>query len=161
MTVMERPIEASTIIAAASDRVGGLLRAEPEIALPNPATLSVGAVHHQVVVTVDDAHTIEDRVVVPVSWHATGNDHLFPTFLGELSAEPSAGGTRLRLAGTYTVPLGLLGRFGDGVVGRRLAAESIRAFLADVAGRVATALEIAVELAVVSVDELPSEVFIG
>jgi hypothetical protein len=42
----------------------------------------------------------------------------------------------LSVAGVYTVPLGPVGRFGDGLIGRRLARQSLTAFLEDAAGRI-------------------------
>ena len=82
------------------------------------------------------AHATETGLVLPVAWQATGRERLFPTFDGELEASEADDGTRLRLHGTYTVPLGVIGRFGDGVVGWRLARRSLDALLA--AARTAT-----------------------
>ncbi len=52
--------------------------------------------------------------------------------------ETSADGSdasRLTVRGIYTVPLGPVGRFGDGVIGRRLARQSLIAFVEGLAGR--------------------------
>jgi hypothetical protein len=46
---------------------------------------------------------------------------MFPTFAGEIVASAERPGVRLTLRGTYTVPLGWLGRVGDSVAGRKLA----------------------------------------
>jgi hypothetical protein len=141
LEVMERPIEASTIIAVPCDAVGRLLQDNPTIALPNPMTIVVGAVRRDVAVTTDDAFADGDRIVVPVAWHATERSRLFPTFLGELVAECSVAGTRIVMSGSYRVPLGLLGRFGDGVIGRRLGHEALRSVVVGVVERLESAVD--------------------
>jgi len=75
-------------------------------------------------------------IALPLRWHATGRNRLFPTFQGELEAVPSRSGRTLRLQGTYTVPLGTIGRLGDGVAGQRLADRSLVAFLGAMGRRV-------------------------
>lgn len=72
---------------------------------------------------------------MPVHWRAAGRDRLFPTFEGELEASRDDPGSCLRLRGIYTVPLRPLGRFGDGIAGRRLARQSLSAFLEQAARR--------------------------
>jgi peroxiredoxin len=55
-------------------------------------------------------------------------------FDGELVATEATGHrTKLLLTGTYDVPLGILGRFGDGLMGHRIARRSVADFLRDVA----------------------------
>lgn len=157
---MERPIEASTIIAATAARVEGLLLGDPTVALANPIRLAFGGVHRDVVVTVDDPEVAADRVVIHVAWHAAEHAGLFPTFLGALETEPSVGGTRLSLSGRYRVPLGTLGRFGDGLVGRRVAHDAVRNVLAGIAARVSSALGVDGDERVV-VAELPADAHIG
>ena len=88
------------------------------------------SVHQEVLVHLGVAQTTETGLVVPVAWQATGRKRLFPTFTGELEASEADDGTRLRLHGTYTVPLGVIGRVGNGVVGWRLACRSLDALLA-------------------------------
>lgn len=46
---------------------------------------------------------------------------MFPSFVGEVAVSEARPGTVLVLRGTYTVPLGWIGRPGDVVAGRRLA----------------------------------------
>jgi GAF domain-containing protein len=54
--------------------------------------------------------------------------------LVEVRAE-AVGTSLLTVRGTYTVPLGPVGRFGDGVIGRRLARQSLAAFVEGLARR--------------------------
>lgn len=152
---MERAIEASTVVPATAERVRSLFVDEPATVLPNPISVAVGTVRRDVVVTLDDATVEGDRVVLPLAWRAAEHSGLFPIFLGTLEAEPSVAGARLVLAGTYSIPLGVVGRFGDGLVGRRLAHDAVRNVLIDVAQRITTALGVdgAGELQVVRVSE--------
>lgn len=157
---MERSIEATTIVSASADRVRGLLASDPAAALTNPTTLAAGGLHHDVIVTLDEPE-VGDAVTVPVSWYPVDHARLFPSFVGELEAEASIAGTRLRIAGTYSVPLGVVGQFGDGLVGRRLAQQSLQSLLEGVAARVAAALDTEKTATPVTVVEQPSELFIG
>ncbi len=137
---MERSIEATTILGAASDAIGGLLSRDPRSAVGTEAVLEARFEHsptlrRDVLVDVGEPTRADETVTVPVGWRAEAHEDLFPTFDGELVAEPSVGGTRLRLIGTYAVPLGVLGRFGDGVLGRRVAQSSVARWLEDLARR--------------------------
>jgi hypothetical protein len=74
---------------------------------------------------------------VPLHWQAWGRERLFPVFDGELRAAPvGPAATTVVVSGTYSVPLGPVGRFGDGLIGRRLARQSLTAFLEDAARRI-------------------------
>ena len=157
---MERSIEATTIISASADRVRGLLASDPSAALSNPTTLTAGGLHHDVIVTLDEPE-VGDALSVPVSWHPVDHARLFPSFLGALEAEPSVAGTRLRLAGSYSVPLGVVGQFGDGLIGRRLAQQSLQSLLEGVATRITAALDVEPPNAPIAVVEQPPEVYIG
>ena len=79
----------------------------------------------------------DDEVVVPVFLEASAPARLFPQFAGELEASGHGDTTRLCLRGAYRVPLGFVGRFGDGIAGRRLA----RASVVGVVERIAAQLE--------------------
>lgn len=94
-----------------------------------------GHLEVQVVVDVGTARSHEDRTTVPVRWRAAGWERMFPAFAGALEARRSGGRTTLVLTGTYTVPLGPLGGFGDGLAGRRIARRSLSAFLEQAARR--------------------------
>jgi hypothetical protein len=60
-------------------------------------------------------------VRVPLSWRAAAFERLAPIFEGELELRPDGRGSSLELRGYYVVPLGAAGRFGDGLIGRRVA----------------------------------------
>jgi hypothetical protein len=82
----------------------------------------------------------EDGVTaVPVWWEDAEHPALFPTFDGGLEVHDIDGGTELRLVGSYRPPLGAVGRFADGLLGRRIVAGSLDAFLAAVADRLTRA----------------------
>ena len=142
---MQRPIEVATWIGAGFAHIGEVLADDPGVVfgdgasthqhLPRRTVLGVDlgsgtSVHQEVLVHLGVAQTTETGLVLPVAWQATGRTRWFPTFTGELEASEADGGTRLRLHGTYTVPLGVIGRVGNGVVGWRLACRSLDALLA-------------------------------
>lgn len=95
-----------------------------------------GSVSKEVAVDVGNATSGDGVTTVPLHWQASGRDRLFPIFDGVLEARAEAlGASRLTVRGTYTVPLGPVGRFGDGVIGRRLARQSLVAFVEGLARR--------------------------
>lgn len=102
--------------------------------------LGATAFRQAVDVEIGAVQVTDADVVLPLRWRASGRDRLFPVFDGRLEATPDAGGsgTVLSVVGVYTVPLGPVGRFGDGLIGRRLARQSLSAFLEDAAGRIET-----------------------
>ena len=81
----------------------------------------------------------DGAVVLPVWWEDAEHPNLFPTFDGGLELQADGPRTALRLVGSYQPPLGLLGRFGDGLAGHRIVMASINTFLADVARLVTAA----------------------
>jgi hypothetical protein len=93
--------------------------------------LGAGASVHQMVdVQLGAPQPVEGGFVLPVQWEATARELLFPAFTGELEVLAGPPGVRLRLHGAYTVPLGVIGKFGDGVIGHRLARRSLASLLA-------------------------------
>ena len=93
--------------------------------------LGAGAsVHQKVTLQQGLPQSGERGLVLPLTWQATGHERLLPTFDGELEiAESTPGRTTLRLIGTYTVPLGLVGSVANSAVGRRLARRSLGALV--------------------------------
>jgi len=78
----------------------------------------------------------EDAVVaVPLWWEAAEHPELFPTFDGGIELWPAAGGTELRLVGSYQPPLGSVGRFADTLVGHRIVTASLERLLSCAADR--------------------------
>ena len=165
---MERTIEASTTVRASIHDFQVMLLFDPGRLVgvvdgssdELRATLTVQAgtgpsVHQEVAVELGPLRPEADRLSLAVSWEATGWQRLFPTFAGELHAAPHGSGTSLRLHGTYGVPLGPLGRFGDGIAGRRLARQSLSAFLEHVARRIAAEADRRVDGDPWSIDRYP------
>ena len=155
---MKRDIEASTKVRAPIERAHDVIIADPGCVVVERCSaeerrerrfhtslgVEVGAgggLHQEVVIELGPVRSSDDAVAVPVHWHAAGRDRLFPTFEGELEASRDDPGSCLTLRGTYTVPLGPLGRFGDGIVGRRLARQSLSAFLEQAARRLDTEVD--------------------
>jgi hypothetical protein len=98
--------------------------------------LGAGAsVHQAVTLELGRPQAVGGGLMLPIAWQATGREGFFPTFEGELVTSGAPAGTRMELTGTYTVPLGVIGRFGDGVLGRRLARSSLEALVQRLAAR--------------------------
>jgi hypothetical protein len=69
-------------------------------------------------------------------WEAARMPSLFPTMLGEVSAQPlSAAETQLEVEGSYWPPLGFVGNALDATVGHRIAEATVHRFLVDVVGQ--------------------------
>lgn len=153
---MEGLLEASARVSTPFERAGGLLVADPKLivgdceqvsdrhdrvrsALVVEMTVPPGLREQllvEVLVRLGPVCARPGRVSLPLSWQARGWPRLFPTFDGSLDAAADADGTVLSLRGTYSVPLGPLGRFGDGLAGRRLARHAGSSFLEQAARRV-------------------------
>src|SRR5215210_6738263 len=148
---MERTIEAATTLPTSIHEVqvlllfdaGRLFGAVDDASGELRATLAVEVaegggpgLHQEVAVELGSLHPRAGVLALAVSWEPTAWQRLFPSFTGELEASPHRSGTDLRLRGTYGVPLGPLGRFGDGIAGRRAARQSLSAFLEQIARRI-------------------------
>jgi hypothetical protein len=151
---VKRAIEASTTMSLPFELVRQVLADDPgamvaEIVTPEDraarrfrSSLGVdlgagGAVRQAVEIEIGSPQVSDSVMSLPLHWRATGRDRLFPVFEGHLTASPAEGdATLLMVAGTYTVPLGPVGRFGDGLIGRRLARQSLTSFVEDVARRI-------------------------
>lgn len=150
---MQRVIEATTTIGAVLPRVSEILVDEPATVLGDGGAIEgrrsrsflvdvaveLGAgvsLHQTVELRLGAPRPVDGGVALPVAWHASEHERLFPIFDGELEALEDRAGTLLRLRGTYTVPLGAVGRFGDGIAGRRIARQSLTALTEQIAHRV-------------------------
>jgi hypothetical protein len=100
---------------------------------------TAGAVHHDVRLEVGELRTAEGEAWVPLRWVPVGHERLLPDFAGVLEVLDGGGDddppARLRLLGAYTVPLGAVGRFGDGVAGHRLARLTLATLVTELAAR--------------------------
>jgi hypothetical protein len=152
MSVMKRNIEASTTARAPIDQARGIIRDDVGCILAERCSpedrkerrfhtsLAVeaaggGGLHQEVVVEAGRPTPAETGVVLPVRWRAAGHERLLPTFDGALELQEDGLRTRLLLRGAYTVPLGVLGRVGDAVAGRKAAHQSLASFVEQVARR--------------------------
>lgn len=152
---MKRDIEATTTVRAPIDRAREILCSDPGCVLADRTTaeerqtrcfhtiLGVeaaggGGLHQEVVVETGLPDSADDVVTMPVQWHPAGHERMFPTFAGALELHDEGYRTQVRLRGAYTVPFGVLGRFGDGLAGRRAAHQSLTSFVEQVARRLDT-----------------------
>lgn len=110
---------------------GDDLQAELSIDLGAGAT-----VRQQVALDVGQPRATRRSLVRNVAWRATGHGRPLPRFSGQLEAMPDGSRTRLRLGGAYTVPLGVVGRFGDGLLGHRLAVQLLETLIESVGARI-------------------------
>ena len=150
---MERAIEVSTTVrapvAACTDLLSSCALAlvgEPvagdgsqvRIVLRVEGSHGLRGLHQAVACHVGTPRVHAGHVIVHVRWSPLGHERWLPSFDGELgvSASPTREGTTLRLRGCYTLPLGPLGHFGDGVIGHRVARRVLTSFLEDVAARI-------------------------
>jgi hypothetical protein len=78
---------------------------------------------------------------VMFEWKAKQSPRLFPLMHAELTVYPLTGSeTQLDFSGQYDVPLGILGKGVDAVVGNRIADASIHRFVTEVAEHLREAL---------------------
>ena len=179
---MEQPIETSVRLRSSLASVRALIAHDPGVVVTTAATdderrdrrfhtelaVDLGAgtsVKQEIVVQLGVAVATAHAVRLPVRWEPTGHQPLFPTFEGDFVVSVDRSGPRLALRGRYTIPLGWVGRLGDGVVGKRLARRVLTAHLEGVARRLddevaSRGVASAPKAGLASVD-LDSENFIG
>ena len=156
---MERSMEASATIPVAFARAQKVLLDDPGAVFSETHTVNerrerrfrmdlgvdigTGAsVHHMVILQLGVPRSVQQRLELPLAWHPTGRGRLLPSFTGQLEASESSAGTYLRLIGAYTVPLGVVGSFGDGLVGRWLAGRSLDALVEGLARRLESEVQL-------------------
>jgi hypothetical protein len=152
---MDRQLQASASIRAPLAIAADLLRADPgavfsdgpatddqrrarRFTVPVGAPVGSGAAVEQLVDLEVGAVDVEGgTATVPVRWEPAGHQRLLPTFVGELVLRADgAGRTDVELHGSYRVPLGpVVGRFGDTLIGRRIARQSLGDLLGAAARR--------------------------
>jgi hypothetical protein len=107
--------------------------------LPVEMTAELGGgttVAQTVIVELGRPAVLPTRVTCPLTWRPTDHTNLLPVFRGSLFMTPEGLDTGLWLRGTYQPPLGRVGRFGDGLVGHRIARRTVATFLDTVARRI-------------------------
>lgn len=156
---MERTIEASTTVPVAFARAREVFLDDPGAVFSDAHTAEEGrqrsfrtelgvdlgggaGVRQEVRLQLAVPWAVDGGLVLPLAWRATGREQVLPAFEGELETWEVPAGTRLRLNGTYTVPLGLTGRYGDGVAGRRLARRSVGTLLERLACRLESEVQV-------------------
>jgi len=144
---MERPLEANVRVEAEPELVIVSLSSDPAGILTGMPSSDTGAFAAEIAVDLGGGASLAHEVDVafgrlpddgPVgrfalSWHAHDHQSALPAFGGDLEVHPDGGGSRLQLIGHYSLPLGPVGRFGDQLLGHRIARRSVQAFL-DAAG---------------------------
>ena len=155
MTVLERSIKVSTTSPLTFESARDVLlddavplfgeassveeQGDGRVSMDLGVAIGAGTSVHQVVeLALGVPRVVDDGLVLPLEWHALGHERLLPTFRGALELSKAGRATHLQLCGDYSVPLGLVGRFGDGVLGRRLARQSLEALLERLALRLSS-----------------------
>jgi hypothetical protein len=148
---MERWIAVRAPLASAFAHATDVLMDDAPSILPNATTVGdgtafvdltvevpgrAGAVRHDVKVMLGVPCSAEGETWVPITWEPAGHARLLPNFDGVLEVVATDDGTELSITGTYRIPLGAVGRFGDGVIGRRIAQQSIRGLATRMAGEI-------------------------
>ena len=157
---MQRSIEATRPLRAGVENARETLLANPESVFGTPqpterrlrsrrfkttmpaALGSGGSIEKEVVLGIGRVPPSPQDLVVELTWDPTGRNHVLPAFCGELLLSPSAGrgseagrGSDLTISGTYCAPFGPIGRFGDAVIGHRVARGSLDLFVGRLADR--------------------------
>jgi hypothetical protein len=144
---MERVVDVWTVLESPADRVRRVIARHPQRLL-DVAELGVEwgqhhlGVHQRVDVELGSVTERDGTLTVPIAWRAPGHVALVPAVAGAIVVERADSGRGLlALRGTYTVPLGAVGRFGNGVLGHRAVRRSLEALLAELARRIDDAAE--------------------
>lgn len=150
---MERNIEASTSVVVPLARACAVLRDDPGALLTDATTAqqrrqrrfpvaleapvgSGASLSHQVEIEIGPPKAADDETTVRLAWHPTAHHRLVPSFDGVLALRHGGGSvTELTVRGSYRVPLGAAGRFGDAVIGRRIARHTVDHLLETLARR--------------------------
>lgn len=140
---MERDIEARTHVEVDRGTIGAILERDPQLVFSGQAThhglarrtfdsfvtAPAGGdtvLRHAVVVDLGPPRVNGGAIISTIRWEPSGGRHVLPSFDGDLVAVAEAGGgSQLTLRGNYEIPFGVAGRFGDALIGRRIARQSL------------------------------------
>ena len=118
--------ESGALFGTADDAYAGLAR------------VGVAGVSKLVRVQVRELSWTDRSAGLALRWEAAGGGGaLFPVLDADLTIAPAGAGTMLTMAGSYRPPLGSLGEVLDRTILHRVAAATIRSFLAQVAAQLA------------------------
>ena len=123
--------DARHILPGARPDGGGALL---EVTVPGPG--GGDAVGQEVEVSLGASCAADGEAWVPIRWVPVTHTRLLPSFDGVVEVVAVDGGAELAISGTYGIPLGAVGRFGDGLLGRRVAQQSLRVLAARMAGEI-------------------------
>jgi len=151
---METALDVTAQVSADPERVIHILSSDPAGVLTGMASVDDRAFVAEMAVEVGGGTSLVQEVDVVfgrqpnddtvcrfgLSWRARDHQGAFPVFGGALEVHPDGTGSRLRLCGQYSVPLGAVGAFGDRLVGHRVARHSIQGLLDAAAARIDPAL---------------------
>jgi hypothetical protein len=138
---VNQPYEAvrATLLA---NPLGVFTRATSPSSVDNGAELhvKVGALDVSAEVAIEVRDVVEtrahDRAVTQIdfTWHAVRHPHLFPTMTAFVRCfELSPTETQLEVSGSYEPPLGITGQAVDALAMHRVAEESVKNFVRDIA----------------------------
>jgi hypothetical protein len=104
---------------------------------PGPAQVGVTGVSKLVRVQISELSWTDRSAGLALRWEATGaGGGLFPVLDADLKLAALGEGTVLTMAGAYRPPLGSLGEALDQAILHRVAAATVRSFLARVAAQI-------------------------
>ncbi|WP_436793462.1 hypothetical protein [Actinospongicola halichondriae] len=150
---MERPIATEVVAQVSLPRVQAIIDRDPGIAFGSVVgsgpscrfrtTITVEgpggvSMSHPIEIEARTSRSEDTGSTLEFAWSPSGGgEALLPTFSGRLELVPAGPpATTFRLDGDYQIPLGALGRFGDGVIGHRIARQSVRGLLEAIVGRI-------------------------
>jgi hypothetical protein len=137
-TLLNAPQTWVSGLAQDAEERGGALLAEVGFGPPGRR------VQKRIQVKLGAPFRLASKTILPMAWHATGADSLFPSLEADLEvAALSVGRTQLAISARYRPPLGPVGKAIDRALLHRIAEATIKDFL-DRAGEALTARSVAV-----------------
>jgi hypothetical protein len=137
-TLLNSPNTWISGLAQDAEERGGALLAEVGFGPPGRR------VEKRVQVTLGTPFRLASKIILPMTWSATGAESLFPSLEADVEvAALSLGRTQLAISARYRPPLGPIGKAIDRTLLHRIAEATIKDFL-DRAGEALTARSVAV-----------------